>query len=152
MANQVVVATLQDIEQQWEKDAVISQTDLAETSMRTGKLHWKYYRIMVQEKYGLFELEEELKRLEYNLELLYQGRLVDDDYDRLGWEPLDKIPPTAAERTKAVAIDQRMLEMRSKMLRQSLKVDALKDIITQINGRQWIIRNTLEALKWESGG
>lgn len=144
--------SLQEIENSWESDCSINPLDLTHESTKTPKLYWKYQKMLIHESYALQLIDDEVKKIEHYLDLLYQSnRLTDSEYDMLGWEPLAKLPATAAERVRSINIDKRMVDIRLKYTAQKLKIDTLKDILAQINTRQWHIRNAIENRKFESG-
>jgi len=152
LTNDYHMPSLEEIEKSWSQDLLIEETKLGEAQVNTPRLHQKYYTILIRELYALEQYDGKVKEMEHWLDLLYQpNRLTDDDYDRLGWEPLKRIPPTAQERARSISLDQRMIEAKLQYSRQKLKTDYLKEIVARINQRGWDIRNLIEVKKFESG-
>lgn len=140
---------LEDIELEWQKDAEIG-SDLAKEALKIPQLHGKWYGILLNEKRQLLALKTKLERLQFDLDGYYAKTLTQSELDELGWVLSDK-KYLRQDIPKAIASDQRYIDMNCRISMQSDKVEFVKDIIKTIHGRSFIIRDAIEYAKFTVG-
>ena len=82
--------TLDQISEEWRKDAAIDSTELGTESLKIPQLHSKYMKIYFDERqklkaYEFKSRETFLKKYEY-----FNGRMSREELEEAGWEPFVK--------------------------------------------------------------
>lgn len=142
--------TLDEIITLWNEDADIDQTKLDTESLLIPKLHGKYWKMLNHERLLLRKYESDMKKLLLQkYEFLTQGPTKETV--EKGWElpPSGKVIKSDVDRY--LDADSDMIDMSLKIGIQKEKVSILEDIIRSINNRNWIIRNAIEFLRYQSG-
>lgn len=145
--------TLEEIEDLWEKDSVIDESDLGTASTGSAgvaKLHHRYYKIYNKENAIYRKASAVLKKLRHDKHVFYvQGPTRETQAK--GWQlpPSGKILKTEA--WSYVDVDPDVMELAEKVAEQGAKIEFLSDIIKNINKRNFSIRNTMDWLKFING-
>lgn len=141
---------LNEIQELWEKDALIDRENLIGESLKIPMLHSKYYNLYLVEKKLLLEHQEKYKKYEYYKSLHVQGKLSKEELDMWGWEQIDlKILKSDAH--KAVDAQDDIIDYKLKIHNQQEKVSFLDNIIRTINNRSFITGSAMEHLRFEAG-
>jgi hypothetical protein len=141
---------LDDIMSHWEKDSSFDRTELGEESLKTPKLHQKYYKIYVQERLQLQKLESEYKEL-YKLKFEYfMGSIADDDLKEHGWHP-NPLKILRQDMPMHMDADQDIIAISLRMGLQNEKIDYVKSILSMINNRGFQIKNAIDFEKFKNG-
>ena len=139
---------LEQIQEMWEKDSKIDPDNLHDESLKIPQLHSKYYTI-----YNTITLLRERAREQYNKVRLerynyYTGKATAEVYAE---EPF----PYKVREKDAI---QRHLEADDKMNKVDMKIKYydimlkfLEEIIRNISGRTYQIKNAIEWNKFQAG-
>ena len=139
---------LEQIQEMWEKDSKIDPDNLHDESLKIPQLHSKYYTL-----YNTITLLRERAREQYNKVRLerynyYTGKATAEVYAE---EPF----PYKVREKDAI---QRHLEADDKMNKVDMKIKYydimlkfLEEIIRNISGRTYQIKNAIEWNKFQSG-
>ena len=139
---------LEQIQEMWEKDARIDPDNLHDESLKIPQLHSKYYTL-----YNTITLLRERAREQYNKVRLerynyYTGKATAEVYAE---EPF----PYKVREKDAI---QRHLEADDKMNKVDMKIKYydimlkfLEEIIRNISGRTYQIKNAIEWNKFQAG-
>ena len=138
----------------WKTDSVIEQFNLDETSRNSPALHAKYLELLSIAKLQLKKAELSQKSLLKKKWLYYNGKLTQDQIEDLGWEydPFNGLKVLKGEMDYYYDADtdiQKTVELIT--LRQT-NVEALKEIVTNINWRHQTIGNMIKWRQFEAGG
>ena len=138
----------------WKTDSVIEQFNLDETSRNSPTLHAKYLELLSIAKLQLKKAELSQKSLLKKKWLYYNGKLTQDQIEDLGWEydPFNGLKVLKGEMDYYYDADtdiQKTVELIT--LRQT-NVEALKEIVTNINWRHQTIGNMIKWRQFEAGG
>jgi hypothetical protein len=141
----------EEIFDEWKKDSEIDQTDLGAESLKIPKLHHKYYMILVAEKATLRKLEYQYKQLRLaKYEFYSQGHT--EDSKKLGWQ----LPPRGiilkADIPLYLDSDQDVIDLSLKIGMQQEKVDFLESIIKSFQTRGYLIKNSIDFMRFTMGG
>ena len=145
---------LETVLEMWKTDSVIEQFNLDETSRNSPALHAKYLELLSIAKLQLKKAELSQKSLLKKKWLYYNGKLTQDQIEDLGWEydPFNGLKVLKGEMDYYYDADtdiQKTVELIT--LRQS-NVEALKEIVTNINWRHQTIGNMIKWRQFEAGG
>ena len=139
---------LEQIQEMWQNDSVIDPDNLHDESLKIPQLHSKYYTL-----YNTITLLRERAREQYNKVRLerynyYTGKATAEVYAE---EPF----PYKVREKEAI---QRHLEADDKMNKVDMKIKYydimlkfLEEIIRNISGRTYQIKNAIEWNKFQAG-
>jgi hypothetical protein len=141
---------LEDILDEWEKDAKIDRTNLGNEAIAIPALHNKYYRIFIQEKLLLRKYQEEQKQLKLaKTEFYFMGPTAESE--EKGW----KLPPQGkilkADVPNYVEADKDVVHLNLKVGVQLEKVEFVMSIIKSLTNRGFQIKSAIDWSKFQSG-
>lgn len=144
--------TLEDILQQWEEDCQIGHR-LDEASVDTPKLHAKYLNYLTQTKLLLKRAEDKQAILLKDKFLWYNGKMGQQDIERLGWDPdpFDGLKMMKQDMNYYYESDKDIQESEAKITYYKTMLETLKEIVDTIKWRHQTIRNIIEVRKFEAG-
>ena len=139
-----------DISTMWANDAPIDETNLVGESKRIPLLHSKYYNFYYREVLRVKKLKAEYKQLEAAKRDWYDGSMAEEDLRERGWRPYQK---------KIIRQDiDKYLQADADIIKLSLTIDYhaananyLEDIIKTIHSRNFIVKNMIDIIKFQSG-
>jgi len=141
---------LEELFNEWRKDAKIDYSELAKESLRIPELHSKYYQMFCAERMLLKKKQVEYKKLYRQKMEYYEGRLNEDELSELGWEQFDLVVIKKDVPIYIEGDDDVITSLINIQLQQE-KVDFLKSIIDNLNSRGYQIKNAIDFLRWSQG-
>ena len=82
--------TLDQLMEEWRKDASVDTTELGNESLKIPELHSKYLKLYFEERRKLKALEFQSKDLSLKKYEYYNGRMSQEELDELNWNPFVK--------------------------------------------------------------
>lgn len=147
--------TIEEIFAEWDKDSVINRNELGDASLEISKLHNKYYKIYIAEKYSLMKMESDLKVLKANRFDFWSGSIDDETLEKYNWtEEFRNIGRRKILRTdvpKYLEADSIIIDKSLKVNLQKEKVDLVDSIIKSFVARGFNIKNSIEWAKFQVG-
>ena len=135
----------------WQSDCRIDETELSLESIKTPQLHGKYLKYYSDERLRLRSLKIRRKELNLKLSDYYRGDLNNpEDLEEIGREPWPK-KVLKQDITSYVECDADMIALNTKVAYQEELVDVLTEIIKGINGRGYVIKNSIDFLRFTNG-
>lgn len=142
---------IEDIISMWQEDVKIDETELSRESLNIPLLHGKYLKHFSDERLKLRALKMKHKQLSTRLSDYYRGDLNNpEDLAELGREPYE-FKRLKQEVSHYVDSDSEMIQLNTKVAYQQELVDILEEIIKAINTRGYVIKNSLDFLRFTSG-
>jgi|TARA_B100000085_G_scaffold270254_1_gene282467 hypothetical protein len=142
---------IEDIISMWQEDVKIDETELSRESLNIPLLHGKYLKHFSDERLKLRALKMKHKQLSTRLADYYRGDLNNpEDLAELGREPY-QFKRLKQEVSHYVDSDSEMIQLNTKVVYQQELVDILEEIIKAINTRGYVIKNSLDFLRFTSG-
>ena len=142
---------IEDIISMWQEDVKIDETELSRESLNIPLLHGKYLKHFSDERLKLRALKMKHKQLSTRLADYYRGDLNNpEDLAELGREPY-QFKRLKQEVSHYVDSDSEMIQLNTKVAYQQELVDILEEIIKSINTRGFVIKNSLDFLRFTSG-
>tara|TARA_R100001015_G_C4628210_1_gene188258 strand:+ start:947 stop:1381 length:435 start_codon:yes stop_codon:yes gene_type:complete len=141
---------LDEIRRNVSKDITMDKTELDMESMKTPQLHNKYLIMYTDEKLVLGKLESDYKKLRKNKWLYYTGKMSQEELDYLGWEPF-ALSLLKTDIDRFIESDDEIILHENKILLQKEKVEYLKSVVGIVTNRQWLIRSTIDWIKFTQG-
>jgi len=135
----------------WQEDVKIDETELSRESLNIPLLHGKYLKFFSQERLKLRALKMKQKQLQQQLMDYYRGDLNNpEDLAELGREPYP-YKRLKQDISYYVDSDSEMVQLNTKIAYQQEMVDVLEEILKAVNTRGFVIKNSLDFLKFTSG-
>lgn len=142
--------TFEELFNEWKQDSEIDSTDLSTESLKIPKLHHKYYMLMIAEKASLKKLEAQYKQLKLaKYEFYSQGHT--DETRKLGWELPPKGIILKADIPMYMEADKDIVDLSLRIGVQQEKVEFLESIIKSFQTRGYLIKNSIDFLKFQAG-
>lgn len=141
---------IEAIEDLWEKDSQIDDSDLGSESLKIPLLHHKYYKLYFREKLALEQKMFDLNVLHKEKWELYTGKLDKQTLAERGWEQFE-LNILRADISIYLDADKDLIKKKIELSLQKEKVEYLKDIIKVINNRAFHIKNKIDFMKWAQG-
>lgn len=142
---------LTEIQEQWQEDARIDQTNLGNESVRVPLLHAKYLTVLSTSKLQLRKAESNYyntRRLKYRY---YRGEMTRDELEQEGWSQFQGNKPLKNEMEEFLQCDADLLSLQDKIEYFKTVVYTLEQIIRSINSRTWDIKSAVEWTKFTNG-
>ena len=147
--------TIDEIFEIWSKDATIDRTELGKEAAEIPKLHNKYYRIYINEKFKLLQLESDFKIISGHRYDFYAGSIDDDTLNEMGWkEDWERIGRRTILKTdinRYLESDKVLIEKQLKIAAQREKVTLLDSIIKSIVNRNYQIKSAIDWARFQVG-
>ena len=139
---------LDKIQEMWERDATIDPDNLHNESLKIPQLHSKYYTV-----YNTISLLREKARESYNRIRLerhnyYTGKAPAEVYAE------DPFPYKVREKDaiqRHMEVDEKLNTIDMKIKYYDVTLKFLEEIIRNISGRTYQIKNAIEWQKFQSG-
>jgi len=139
-----------DISALWAADAPIDETNLVGESKRIPLLHSKYYNLYYREVLRVKKLKAEYKELEALKREYYDGSIDEQTLREKGWKPF-QLKVLRADLDKYVQADKDIIKLSLTIDFHSANANFLEDIIKTIHSRNFVIKNMIDILKFQSG-
>ena len=138
----------------WKTDSAIEQFNLDETSRNTPVLHAKYLELLSIAKLQLKKAELSQKSLLKKKWLYYNGKLTQDQIEDLGWEfdPFNGLKVLKGEMDYYYNADTDIQKTVELITLRKTNVEALTEIVTNLNWRHQTIGNMIRWRQFEAGG
>ena len=128
---------MKTILEEWEKDCVIDDMNLDESSRITPTLHAKYLQLLSNHKLMLKRAEFKQKELLKDKWLYYNGKMTQEEVETRGWDPdpFDGLKIMKGERDYYYDADPDIQRSEEKIQYYKVTIDTLTDIIDNIKWR-----------------
>ena len=142
---------LTEIQEMWEQDSRIDETNLGRESTRVPTLHAKYLVYLSKVKLQLRKAESDYyntRRLKYRY---YRGEMSKDELEDNGWVQWQGNKPLKNEMDEFLQCDQNLIELQDKVEYFKTVIYTLEQILRSINSRTWDIKSAIEWSKFTNG-
>lgn len=142
---------LSEIQDMWEQDSRIDETNLGRESTRVPTLHAKYLTYLSKVKLQLRKAESDYyntRRLKYRY---YRGEMTQMELEDNGWEQWQGNKPLKNEMDEFLQCDQHLIELQDKVEYFKTVIYTLEQILRSINSRTWDIKTAVEYMKFTNG-
>ena len=139
---------LDEIQEMWERDATIDPDNLHDESLKIPQLHSKYYTIyntitLMREKARDQRAKVKLERYNY-----YTGKADPEVYEK---EPFPYKVREKDAIQRHLDADERLTKIDLKIRYYDVTLKFLEEIIRNISGRTYQIKNAIEWQRFQSG-
>ena len=144
---------LTELLEEWKNDCQISEMHLDESSRQVPILHSKYLEKLMSVKLLLKRAEFTQKTLLKQKWLYYNGKMDQDDIEKLGWkaDPFDGLKILKGEMNYYYDADPEIQKSEEKIQYYKTVLEALQEIIDNLKWRHQTIGNMIKWRQFESG-
>lgn len=144
---------MKTILEEWERDCVIDDINLDESSRITPTLHAKYLQLLSNHKLMLRRAEFKQKELLKDKWLYYNGKMTQEEVETRGWDPdpFDGLKIMKGEMDYYYDTDPDIQRSEEKIQYYKVTIDTLTDIIDNIKWRHQTIGNMIKWRQFQSG-
>jgi len=139
-----------DIAAIWAADSPIDETNLLGESKRIPSLHSKYYNLYYREVLRVKKLKAEYKELEMDKRNWYDGSMAEEDLREKGWKPFQR-KVMRNDLDKHIQSDKDIIKLSLTIDFHTANANYLEDIIKTIHSRNFVVKNMIDILKFQSG-
>ena len=141
--------SLEDIQDDWEKNSKIDYSNLGTESIRIPVIHDKYLKIFIDERIRLKGMEFELSKLVRSKTNYYKGEMTEDELEERGLEQFQG-RLLKNEISNYIETDDDYIKIKQNIVVQQEKTNYLDSIIKQLNNRGFQIKNAIDWLKYSN--
>lgn len=142
---------IDEINQMWAQDCKIDEANLVRESSRIPELHNKYYNLFYREALKIRKLKAEMVELEKAKTEYYNGSMDELELRERGWKPFP-LKVLKNDMDKYIQSDKEVINLSLKISLHEERGKYLENIVRQINNRNFIIKNMIDMMKFQSGG
>ena len=142
---------LTEIQEAWENDSRIDETNLGREATRVPMLHSKYLSLLSKTRLQLRKAESDYfntRRLKYRY---YRGEMSREELQVLEWEQFQGNKPLKNEMDEFLQCDKDLIELQDKVEYFKTVIYTLEQIIRSINSRTWDVKTAVEWHKFTNG-
>jgi len=142
---------LEDLTDEWIKDAPFDETEPQKTLAQIPILHAKYLKILSHHSMLVKKLTIDFNRMRYLKIEYYTGNLNNtEDLSKYGWEPYYK-SHLKSELGPVLDHDDDLTKILLKKVYHEEIVETCKGILKEINNRTWSVRSFIDWQKFTNG-
>lgn len=142
---------LTDLQEEWQKDSRINETNLGSEAARVPTLHAKYITYLSKVKLQLRKAESDYLNIRRKKYKYFRGEMTVQELDEEGWEQFQGNKPLKNEMDEFLACDEQLIELQDKVEYFKTVLYTLEQIIRSINSRTWDIKSSIEWTKFTNG-
>ena len=138
------MSKLDDLLEEWRKDAQIDRTEPGKALLDIPKLHSKYLDILSSHRLLVKDAEFKYQRMKKLKWEYYTGKLDDDELEKYGWKPFPFV--LKSDITTYLDSDEDLNKnLASKIMHDEI-VDVCQAILKELNSRTFQLR---DYIAWE---
>lgn len=137
------MATFEEILDEWDNDSTIDGENVDRESINVPKLHAKYLRYLTEIRRKIMKYEYDLSNLKKVKFRYYRGELTREELKECGWDQWQGAKPMKNEMDHFLEGDVDLNNIKMKIAYAKNIEDAIKSIMSQINGRDWQLKNII---------
>ena len=146
--------SIENVLSEWQKDSVINQSKLDESSIDTAKLHAKYLQWLSLSKLQLKKSQMNQKTLLKEKWLYYNGKMSQEEIESKGWvfDPFDGLKVMKGDMDHYYDADEDIQKSEERIAYYKTLVETLQEIVETIRWRHQTIGNIIKWKQFEAGG
>ena len=146
--------SFEDILAGWEKDCVIDQVELDESSIRFARIHSKYLNLLTESKLIGKRLTSKFDVLKRDKWMYYHGKMTREQIDSRGWkyDPFEGASkPLKSDMNMFIDTDLDVQRLSEQIEYQKTITEAIEEIMGTLRWRHSAIKNIIDFRKFTSG-
>lgn len=142
---------LSEIQDNWEKDCIINESNLGEAAITSPTLHSKYLRVLTNTKLRLRKSESDYLRLRKIKYRYFRGEMTKEELEKQGWNQYQGTKPIKSEMEEFLSTDDDLINLEDTIEYYKTVIYELESIMKSIHSRTWDIKNAIEWNKIQNG-
>lgn len=145
------MANLNELQEEWQRDCEIDETNLGHCSATVPMLHGKWVQYLSKAK--LQHRMQKVKWLKLRADKVkyYKGEMTRDELAERGWQQYQGIKPLKSEMNEVLMMDSDLIALEDKVVYQETLIAFLEAVMKSISSRTWDIKNAIEWSKIQNG-
>jgi len=145
---------IENVLSEWQKDCVINQNQLDQSSVDTAKLHAKYLQWLSVSKLQLKKSQMNQKTLLKDKWLYYNGKMSQEEIELRGWDydPFDGLKVMKGDMDHYYDSDNDIQKSEERITYYKTLVETLQEIVETLRWRHQTIGNIIKWKQFEAGG
>ena len=145
---------IENVLSEWQKDCVINQNQLDQSSVDTAKLHAKYLQWLSVSKLQLKKSQMNQKTLLKDKWLYYNGKMSQEEIESRGWDydPFDGLKVMKGDMDHYYDSDNDIQKSEERITYYKTLVETLQEIVETLRWRHQTIGNIIKWKQFEAGG
>ena len=140
---------LEQVLKNWERDAVIDQTEPGKELIRIPTLHSKYLGILIKHKIAAKKAHFDYLRMRKIRLDYYAGRLSQEEFEEYGWEPFQFVLKT--DLNAYLEADNDLIKLLEKKVYHEETVSVIESIMGELKNRNWELKSYIDWEKFIGG-
>lgn len=132
------------------KDSIVDSTELGIESLKIPQLHSKYLTILADVKLLLAKHQNDLAVLKLRKWKIYTGKASKEELNLWNEEP-SELTLLKSDVEQFVEADPKVIELKSKIAVNEVKLKILEEFIRSLNNRNFMIKSAIEWHKMMNG-
>jgi hypothetical protein len=141
---------IEEILDEWKRDAEMDDSDLSTESLRIPRLKVKYNRYYIEEFKAKLEYENIHKKLLTTKRHYYKNEITLEKLKELGWEG-NNVKMSGVEAKAFAEADEDVLKLNKIIILADEKCKLIKEITAELHQRSFNIKNAIEFQKFQAG-
>lgn len=137
--------------QEWKKDSIINESDLANEIIRVPLLHCKYLDYYIHFKYQLAQMEAKKNKLAWIKRKYFRGEMDQADLKKYGWSQWNCLKPSSAELNQLLEYDSDMTDIVRVISELKTAVSGCEYIMAQLKSREFSLKTIFEYQRYMGG-
>jgi hypothetical protein len=142
--------TLEHVLKQWEKDAVMDQTEPSKELLKIPTLHSSYLQILTKHKIASKKAHFDYLRMRKVKWEYYTGKMSQEELEEYGWEPFQFA--LKSDITTYLEADKDLIKLLEKKVYHEETVSVIESIMNELKQRTWQLKEFISWERFVSGG
>ena len=142
---------IEQIKEEWAKDAQFDQTDIPLESLMTSSLHAKYINEITHHKLKVLKYDNDYAVAKKLKTRYYSGLMGKDELEEYGFEQYNGKKLLKDDMATYIAGDEDMIVLQQRLEYEKIAIYLLEGIVKNLYNRNWEIGNYNAAKKFDAG-
>jgi hypothetical protein len=145
------MATIEEVLDEWKKDAVVNQLKVGDEITRVPLLHSKYLGYFIEFRAKRSSALKKLNSIKNVKRRYYRGEFTKADLENHGWEQWQGLKPSSAELNQLFEQDEDLNDLEQRLEYWNTSLNSIEYIMKAINSRGYELRTLFEYMKFQDG-
>lgn len=142
---------IEEILENWDKDANIDRTEPGRELLNIPKLHNKYLRFLIEHRMATKKANFDYARMRKIKEEYYNGSISKEEMGEFGWEPFLLNVKTKQGIEKYIESDKDLIRLLEKKMYHDEAISVIDSIMTELKSRHWQLKSYIDWERFVSG-
>lgn len=143
---------LEDLQAAWQIDATIDQSKLDSEALRVANLHQKYLDLLTLYRIKVFKSDNKYLEMKGSRTRYFMGQMTQSELEKYGWQQYQYKNPLKAELERLLETDTIMIDLSGAVFYNTTCFQYCEEVLKSLRNRGYDIKNSIEFMKFTSGG